>query len=49
MNRVTSYASNPVSTIKCLSGSFTIPRDTEREREREREIGQRERGQRERE
>jgi hypothetical protein len=37
VNHITSYASNPVSTIKYFSGSFTIPREIERDRDRERE------------
>ena len=34
VNHISSYASNPVSTTKCFSGSFTKPRETEREIER---------------
>jgi len=37
VNHITSNASNPVSTIKCFSGSFTVPRQTDRQTDRERE------------
>jgi hypothetical protein len=35
VNHISSYASNPVSTIKCFSESFTKPRETKGERDRE--------------